>query len=236
MLRLDGQGHWDRPRFRLRTRLNRLNLKPLGVVIAPAQDLDASGTLEGDVQIGWADRSLHCRGGLSLKRLELASLNSNRLSFACKGDQLKLQPATLRFGAFEARASGSVALNKSFDLQVDVRRTDFSSASQDRLKLSIQGPWAEPRWSADGEIQLPESTGLNTALNLDGQWRIPWLQDQQPSVAVDRLRLSAPGLRFGLAGTIGSQLDLRSTELQICLLYTSPSPRDKRQSRMPSSA
>ena len=28
----------------------------------------------------------------------------------------------------------------------------------------------------------------------------------------------------------------RSKVLEICLLYTSPSPRDKRQSRMPSSA
>ena len=26
------------------------------------------------------------------------------------------------------------------------------------------------------------------------------------------------------------------TDLHVCLLYTSPSPRDKRQSRMPSSA
>ena len=29
---------------------------------------------------------------------------------------------------------------------------------------------------------------------------------------------------------------LLGTKLSICLLYTSPSPRDKRQSRMPSSA
>ena len=28
----------------------------------------------------------------------------------------------------------------------------------------------------------------------------------------------------------------RTTQLEYCLLYTSPSPRDKRQSRMPSSA
>ncbi|WP_392347600.1 translocation/assembly module TamB domain-containing protein [Parasynechococcus sp.] len=215
VLRLDGQGHWDRPRFRLRTRLDRLNLKPLGAVIAPAQDLDASGTLEGDVQIGWADGSLNCRGELSLKRLKLASLNSNRLSVACKGDQLKLKPATLRFGAFEARASGSVALNKSFDLRADVRSTDLSPASKDRLKLRIQGPWEELRWSADGEIQLPEATGLNTALTLDAQWRTPWLPAQQPSVLVDRLSLSALGLRFGLIGTIASELDLRSSELQI---------------------
>ena len=31
-------------------------------------------------------------------------------------------------------------------------------------------------------------------------------------------------------------LSLRGTPYFICLLYTSPSPRDKRQSRMPSSA
>ena len=30
--------------------------------------------------------------------------------------------------------------------------------------------------------------------------------------------------------------DIESDELNPCLLYTSPSPRDKRQSRMPSSA
>ena len=32
------------------------------------------------------------------------------------------------------------------------------------------------------------------------------------------------------------QIELDSTLFDICLLYTSPSPRDKRQSRMPSSA
>ena len=37
--------------------------------------------------------------------------------------------------------------------------------------------------------------------------------------------------------TIASQeIDLSSENIKDCLLYTSPSPRDKRQSRMPSSA
>ena len=35
---------------------------------------------------------------------------------------------------------------------------------------------------------------------------------------------------------IGSSGSGKSTMMNICLLYTSPSPRDKRQSRMPSSA
>ena len=34
----------------------------------------------------------------------------------------------------------------------------------------------------------------------------------------------------------GAVADVRITEFEDCLLYTSPSPRDKRQSRMPSSA
>ncbi|WP_186515065.1 translocation/assembly module TamB domain-containing protein [Synechococcus sp. A15-44] len=214
-LRLDGQGHWDRPSFRLRSRLERLSLQPLGAVVAPAQDLNASGKLQGDVQISWTGGALSCRGGIRLTGFKLASVNSRRLSVGCKGDELQLEPATLRFGSFEALASGSVALNKSFDLRADVRSTDVSPANKDRLKLRITGPWGEPQWSADGQIQLPEAMGLRTTLKLDGQWRTPWLQPQQRAVLLDRLRFSAPGLRFGLAGTIGSDLALRSTELQV---------------------
>ena len=36
-------------------------------------------------------------------------------------------------------------------------------------------------------------------------------------------------------GTIGADLDVR-VSLSTCLLYTSPSPRDRQKSRMPSSA
>ena len=39
-----------------------------------------------------------------------------------------------------------------------------------------------------------------------------------------------------LVGAGGLIVQLKKNGLRICLLYTSPSPRDKRQSRMPSSA
>ena len=42
-----------------------------------------------------------------------------------------------------------------------------------------------------------------------------------------------PGVKIGVVGVNGAG---KSTLMKICLLYTSPSPRDKRQSRMPSSA
>ena len=213
--RLDARGHWDRPNFRLRTRLNQLDLRPFGAIIPSSQNLDASGELQGDIQISWSDGSLNCRGGVGLTRFKLASLKTRRLGIGCQGDQLKLEPSSLRFGSFEALASGSLSLNQSFDLRADVLSTEVSPARQDRLKLRIEGPWGAPRWSATGRLQLPEALGLKTPLKVNGQWRTPWLERQQPAVLVDRFRLSAPGLRFGLAGTIGSQLDLRSTELQI---------------------
>ena len=64
------------------------------------------------------------------------------------------------------------------------------------------------------------------------------------------LRALAPGVGEALAATMGDTmqqkleeqtsakkcLDTFRTSLSACLLYTSPSPRDKRQSRMPSSA
>ena len=42
-------------------------------------------------------------------------------------------------------------------------------------------------------------------------------------------------IRVEIAGTAVSGIDV-GEEYNNCLLYTSPSPRDKRQSRMPSSA
>ena len=205
----------DRPSFSFQGRLDRLNLKRLVAVIAPSQDLDASGQLRGDVQISWTGGAWNCRGDVGLTNLKLASLQSRRLRVGCTGDQLQLEPTTLRFGSFEAFASGSVALSRRFDLRADLRNSDASPKNKDPLKLQITGPWEEPQWSVDGQIQLPESMGLNTALTVDGQWRTPWRQPERRAVLLDRLRFSAPGLTLGLAGTIGSNLDVRSTDLRI---------------------
>ena len=77
-----------------------------------------------------------------------------------------------------------------------------------------------------------------------GAWRILELRATTAGRIVD----IAPDLREGVQTRAGDTLvridptDLRTREadtltiLADCLLYTSPSPRDKRQSRMPSSA
>ena len=69
------------------------------------------------------------------------------------------------------------------------------------------------------------------------------LQDVPPGLTVDleamafELGRRAPGKSpMATARKEADQVEFLSGLFQGCLLYTSPSPRDKRQSRMPSSA
>ena len=66
--------------------------------------------------------------------------------------------------------------------------------------------------------------------------RDPWeamLDKALPAIVVIRVNYVKPfdGEKAGSGSATGFDVDFES-----CLLYTSPSPRDKRQSRMPSSA
>ena len=58
--------------------------------------------------------------------------------------------------------------------------------------------------------------------------KIPWQE-------IDLTTIDKPARRSKL-DEIATDLRCKPIELNTCLLYTSPSPRDKRQSRMPSSA
>ena len=53
-------------------------------------------------------------------------------------------------------------------------------------------------------------------------------------IFVELSKLGAPMKYIDVGGGLG--IDFDGTKTSSCLLYTSPSPRDKRQSRMPSSA
>ena len=57
--------------------------------------------------------------------------------------------------------------------------------------------------------------------------------EDQPIENVKQFRYLGDEVRFDEPSTGDAESDLR---ISICLLYTSPSPRDQRGSRMPSSA
>ena len=54
----------------------------------------------------------------------------------------------------------------------------------------------------------------------------------------ERLKLKSDGFLTLARAIVGQQISVKAADTiwKRCLLYTSPSPRDKRQSRMPSSA
>ena len=72
----------------------------------------------------------------------------------------------------------------------------------------------------------------------------PYLGDEAESLEALRLHVSGRTARLRQAGlddvalrrAVQREIPVLALHGYICLLYTSPSPRDKRQSRMPSSA
>ena len=79
---------------------------------------------------------------------------------------------------------------------------------------------------AASPIALAESSGAHRLQACSPCVQVPYLADE----------LSQPA-RASLRSTTSSSLFVRRTRLStICLLYTSPSPRDRTRSRMPSSA
>ena len=87
--------------------------------------------------------------------------------------------------------------------------------------------------------------GKKTIKSATGSFEIETPQDRQssfePQIVKKRETILADNLQDKIIGLYGLGMSLRDISAHIkemydCLLYTSPSPRDKRQSRMPSSA
>ena len=62
------------------------------------------------------------------------------------------------------------------------------------------------------------------------------VQDLQNAAQIIDIAMSRGAFRANEAAQVGAVYNKIDTFIKSCLLYTSPSPRDKRQSRMPSSA
>ena len=61
-------------------------------------------------------------------------------------------------------------------------------------------------------------------------------QTEDSDVASESGALELRNLSVGYDDALISEINVNIVQGETCLLYTSPSPRDKRQSRMPSSA
>ena len=79
------------------------------------------------------------------------------------------------------------------------------------------------------------TTSLDNLINWSRAGSLHWMTFGLACCAVEMMQTSMPRYdleRFGAA----PRASPRQSDVMICLLYTSPSPRDRQKSRMPSSA
>ena len=107
--------------------------------------------------------------------------------------------------------SGNVSASSSYGTVGEPASTGGGGGGSDPV-----GPVEQP-----GAVSVPGTH--NTEMGCPGDW--------QPDCAQAQLSLGAEGIWKGTF-----DIPIGDWEYKACLLYTSPSPRDKRQSRMPSSA
>ena len=95
-------------------------------------------------------------------------------------------------------------------------------------------------WSADNSLQQLGVDRLDVLLLHRPDFL---MHPDDIAEAFSQLRSSGKVLHFGVSNFSSSQFDLLHSvfplvthQVEICLLYTSPSPRDRQKSRMPSSA
>ena len=80
-----------------------------------------------------------------------------------------------------------------------------------------------------------KSEGLDVSSFSDGELLLNELDKDVPDLVISDIKM--PGVNgYDLLKHLNNNYEDVPVIIMTCLLYTSPSPRDKRQSRMPSSA
>ena len=127
----------------------------------------------------------------------------------------------------------------------------FSGLSTDR-HLYIEPGQVEPNLGFPGEKSLPASGTYYKLITVpNGNTYDRYWQEDTPATLVNGITIFDEGTLVGTANTVsklnfvgaavtatasGTISTITVTPVSICLLYTSPSPRDRQKSRMPSSA
>ena len=138
--------------------------------------------------------------------------------FACHGPDENARKADLhlysREGALEVISPGKPEASELYKRLVTTEEDDLMPPPDSKLSLSDAEKDLIRRWIAEG-----------------AEWKEHWA-----SAPIAQPTLPQPDRNGGVKNEIDHFTLTKMTEAKICLLYTSPSPRDLSTSRMPSSA
>ena len=214
---LKGRAHWDRPEFRLTTRLKRVRLNRLQGLLPMAQPIQLSGQVGGDLSFDWNRGQISCGGGLSVLGLKVSgkplqhSIASRQLRLHCDGDRLKIPRSQWRYGPYRASLGGRMRLNQRFDLSGTLKQLN----QDNQLALSLDGDWSQPRFKLAGQWRFPEAKVLDQPVAIDLQVRGDRRRPKAWKVRLERLALEAPGVSVKAQGALFPILDVKTKQLQL---------------------
>ena len=156
----------------------------------------------------------------------------------CPQDRLCEGACTLNdgFGAVTIGSIEKYITDEAFKLGW---RPDMSQVKATGKKVAVVGAGPAGLGCADVLVrQGVEPVVFDSYKEIGGllTYGIPPFKLEKEIVFKRREVMEEMGIRFEMNTTIGKDIPFQQLLDEYCLLYTSPSPRDKRQSRMPSSA
>lgn len=214
---LQANADWRRSELDLRARIQSLNLTALEGLLPQDQPLALQGQIGGDVKLAWRDGRARCQGGLSLANAVVASqgwpdpLRSPQLQISCRGDRLQVPRSAWTFGPYRAGLQGDVALNRAFNLQVDVEQPGVER----QLRASLRGPWKQPRLHLAGRWRLPDALPVSDPVALQLRLSADWRDPNAIRANLDQLKLQAPGLVVQAQGRLYPTLAVRTDQLAL---------------------
>ena len=153
-------------------------------------------------------------------------------------------PAVDESYVFDKPTTEAILAGFMFNKRVMVQGMHGTGKSTHLEQIAARLNWPMVRINLDSHISRIDLLGKDVITLEDGkqvttfqEGLLPWAIQNPVALVFDEYDAGRPDVMFVIQRIL--EVDGKLTMLdqnKVCLLYTSPSPRDKRQSRMPSSA
>jgi len=169
LVQLHARGNWKTQRWQMQLALRQMAITDLTSLLPSGRAVRVPGTLDGGLQLRWADNQPHCGGALRVQQLLWRGATAQqvrgleRAELHCSGQTLTLRPTTLRWNTWQALASASLRWRGHNGLQLE------------RLALRRGRSWISARGSVTPGLDLRSRLQLHPQ-DLNGPLPVPaWL-------------------------------------------------------------
>lgn len=216
-LTLNGLSSWDKPNFRLNTRLEQIRLRPLGPLFPGEKPIELKGQLGGNMQLTLKKGRMTCRGGiggvsLGIKGGPLSQvLSSPEAKVSCSGGRLRFPGMQWSYGNWKVSLGGAIQLNKAYELDALVRQSDQGI----QVLGKVRGNWYRPTFKFSGQWRPKEPFEASKPWMFSSKLAIDWRKRNSVKAFLEHLKINGGGLNVLAAGALYPDLNVSSSQLQV---------------------